>query len=460
VRLRALPAVVLLALAATAGQAQRVEDSVDVGGAWVGSLAYNSRADVVYGGSQSDDLFFAISCSNNQLVARYYLSWPRYVTYDSADNKAYLTFQRDGADSVLVIDGTTHQRTRAIGMSSANYPVWDPVSDRLYVSCTDNNRVGVIDCRTDSVMGYIQVGIGPVRMYLNAPGRRLYVLNWDSESVSIVDLALNVVTATIPVTGAQDQGVYFASVGKFYCGGFGYVAVVSGEGDSLLQCIGLPAGTRAMSMAADESSTTLVVGGYGYPGPDTAFFVDATSDVVTARVRVVRTPSAMLWSASSGVVYCAHTYDGVILALSASRACVLESMAVAAGPFALLSVPRYGRVYVGHLGSPMVYVIRDTAAGISEETFLRQPVARSLAAHPSPFRSSVTITASCRLSEPARVFGYDGKLVRVMELSGGTVGSWFHWDGRDEQGKEVPAGVYVVDVVGARAERIKVVKLP
>jgi hypothetical protein len=62
------PVILLLALAATAGQAQHVEDSVDVGGAWVGSLAYNSQADVVYGASE-DGFVFAIDCATNELVA-------------------------------------------------------------------------------------------------------------------------------------------------------------------------------------------------------------------------------------------------------------------------------------------------------------------------------------------------------------------------------------------------------
>jgi hypothetical protein len=42
-----LATIAVLCIAAGTGQAQYVEDSVDVGGAWVGSLAYNSREDVV-----------------------------------------------------------------------------------------------------------------------------------------------------------------------------------------------------------------------------------------------------------------------------------------------------------------------------------------------------------------------------------------------------------------------------
>jgi hypothetical protein len=53
VRLRPslLATVAGLCLAAGTGRAQYVEDSIDVGGAWVGSLVYNSREDAVLGAS-------------------------------------------------------------------------------------------------------------------------------------------------------------------------------------------------------------------------------------------------------------------------------------------------------------------------------------------------------------------------------------------------------------------------
>ena len=55
----AIPALLLLTL--TYGvRAQVVEDSIDVGDDYVGSMCYNSRGDVAYGRSQSGDFLFAI----------------------------------------------------------------------------------------------------------------------------------------------------------------------------------------------------------------------------------------------------------------------------------------------------------------------------------------------------------------------------------------------------------------
>ncbi len=172
VKLRPALLAVAAALLAVAGMsyAQYVEDSIDVGHAWVGSLAYNSREDVLYGASESG-VFFAISCDSNKLVKSIPLGGAFAVTYDTSDNKAYCTF----GDSLLVVDGATHTRIRSLPMDVATTPVWDPVSDRVYVSCQFTNNVAVVDCATDSLLMYVSVGASPIKMYINTLRRKLYV---------------------------------------------------------------------------------------------------------------------------------------------------------------------------------------------------------------------------------------------------------------------------------------------
>jgi YVTN family beta-propeller protein len=163
VKLRHGSSVILAALCivAGAGQAQYVEDSIDVGSGPVGSLAYNSSEDVLYGASETGG-FFAISCDSNKLVRSFYLHYACDVAYDSIDNKAYCT---QWCESLLVVDGATHTRIKSLPMDGATVPVWDPVSDRVYVSCQSSNSVAVVDCATDSLLLYIPVGACPLKMY-------------------------------------------------------------------------------------------------------------------------------------------------------------------------------------------------------------------------------------------------------------------------------------------------------
>jgi DNA-binding beta-propeller fold protein YncE len=96
---------------------------------------------VAYGVSE-DGAFSAISCDSNKLIKSLPLSGAFAVTYDSIDNKAYCTF----GDSLLVVDGATHSRIKSLPMAVATTPVWDPATDRLYVSCQTTNSIAVVHC--------------------------------------------------------------------------------------------------------------------------------------------------------------------------------------------------------------------------------------------------------------------------------------------------------------------------
>ena len=85
------PALLLFGMAAT-GAGQEVIDSIEVPGAWVGSLAYNSTADVVYGITWSGGRVFAIACDSNVVVSSVALSNPFILAYNPVENRTYCSF--------------------------------------------------------------------------------------------------------------------------------------------------------------------------------------------------------------------------------------------------------------------------------------------------------------------------------------------------------------------------------
>lgn len=211
-RRRCLFAALLLGcLLAATGRSQYVEDSIDVGGAWVGSLAYNSREDVLYGRCEQASIFFAISCDSNKVIGSFPLGRPRQMIYDSTDNKVYCPYEGAEEESLAVIDGRTHTLVKSIRMPGATTAIWDSVLDRVYVSCQSTNKVAVVDCATDSLLTYISVGACPLKMYVNTLRRKLYVLNYDDGTVSIVNMNTNQVIKTVVVGGTPNAGYYARS---------------------------------------------------------------------------------------------------------------------------------------------------------------------------------------------------------------------------------------------------------
>ncbi len=453
------PILLALCLAVGAGHGQWVEDSIDVGGRWVGSLVYNSRADVVYGRSGSGDLFFAISCDSNKVIAQLGLNDPGYLAYSTTSNKAYCTFVVGGEDAVAVIDGSTHTRIGTIPLEGAKRPIWDAAVDRLYVSC-DDRYVAVIDCVTDSVLTQIRVGSSPNGLDINDLYRKLYVRNWDGESVSIIDLESLEVIETIQVGGVIESGYYSAAVDKYYCDGYYEVLVIDGEDDSIVGRIPLPG--RALSMTGNGMNNLVMFGVEVYPGSDSVFVVDAVADTVVSVLAVGRTPYSLAWSPTTSLVYCANSMSNTVSVIAGDGSGILRTIAVGSDPFVFALAPGPRRLYLGHLDSRMVYVIKDAPGGIAEGREVTARPASTLRVFPSPFTNSVSIEyvgpEDKRIK--ASVYSQNGRLVRKLNNSpAGQRNACFVWDGRNERGRKAPQGVYTVMVYGAYPTHAKLVKL-
>ncbi len=444
-----------ISLVVATGMCQYVEDSVRVCGVAVGSLVHNSSAGVIYGCSEQADSCFTISCASNQVIARFGVSIPMYLAYNSLDNRAYLTQRTEGYDSVVVISGTTHQRIAAIPLLEALRPVWNPDNDRLYVSMDEENRVAVIDCHTNTVLCEIPVGQGPNGLVLNRPHQKLYVQNWDGESVSIIDLNTNQVIKTIAVGNVPESGCYVESAGRFYCGAGNLIVAIDGAGDTVVGAVVRPVGTAFPAMVAVEELSLVLVAGYGTG--DSVYAVDATRDSIIHAVGVNRTPGSLARGAASGLVYCGHGSD-YVSALTPNGSRVVATMSVGQAPFCFASVPSLRRLYVGCLSSRYVYVIRDTASGIQEQPSFGRPAA-AVQIRPNPFTRSVAIiwNAALRGGDVAHVYAQDGRSVREARIPAG--GTRWVWDGRDGSGTEVPAGVYtVICAAGCRTMTATLVK--
>jgi YVTN family beta-propeller protein len=448
---------VLLGLAASAGRSQPyVEDSINVFNTWVGSLCYNSASDVIYAASENG-VVFAISCSQNQLISMIFVDGRAFrLTYSATSNKAYASVFNDYIDSVLVIDGAAHERLKMIPLLWATELVWDSVDNRVWVSCQGTNEVACIDCATDSVIARVAVGDCPLKLYVNTRHRKLYVLNNDGESVSIVSLVNGQVIRTIPLGNVPDAGCYSVSADKFYCGAGCVVSVVDGSNDSVTGYIQIPLGSSATTMAEVPAAGLMMLGIYG-GGNSAVYSVNTNTDSIVSRVNVGREASSLLWCPESRLVYCAGTVTDDVSAIADDGSRVETTLGVGDAPFVLAYSTTSARLYVGHLNSRKVYVIRDSAPGITGPAApLRARRGRLRVAPMLTRTGSVHIHAASPI-EAVAVLSLDGRLVRELRPKPDDDGVTAVWDGKDALGRRVPSGVYVVSspVTGDHATVIK-----
>ena len=446
-----------LCLAAGAGYCQYVEDSIDVGGWNQSGLVYNSRAGVVYGRCYYGDNFFAIACSTNELVAQIPLMGPIATAYASTVNKAYCTFSYHGGDSVLVVDGSTHQRIKAVRIDGAYLPVWDSVSNRLYISCFDYDEIAVFDCGTDSVLERIPIPGEPVKMAINTKRRKLYVQNDYDMTVSVIDMNTNQVIRNVYVGSWFFCAAYSEVADKYYCNGTQGVAVICGAGDTLIRQIRLPQGYLAKAMVSVEPESLVMVATYS-GGADSVFMLDVGRNEVRSAIRVGSSPKALVYSMATHLVYCANSGWDNLSVIAEDGSKVLSQVAVGDGPMALCVCSGEEKLYVGHGGmTNMVYAVCDRL-GVAEEagSFAEIGYERWRAA-PSPFSSQVWLERVGKGRAPAAVSVYsqDGRFVRgLAEGQGGR----YVWNGRDTRERRVAPGVYFAVVTGSQLERVRLVK--
>jgi YVTN family beta-propeller protein len=301
---------------------------------------------------------------------------------------------------------------------------------------------------------YIPVGASPLKMYVNTLRRKLYVLNADDGTVSIVNMTTNQVIKTVLTEGAT-IGYYCRGADKFYGdGAFRQCVVIGGQSDTIVARITLPGNVGVGSAAGNESAGLVYLGGF-IGGGDYLATVSSQNDSLLTTTIIGREPWGLAYYDASGLLYCASALTDEVRVLTGDGTQILATLDVGDYPFVFASVPRHGRLYLGHLGGTHVYVLRDTSAGMAEPQSPHAEL-RSISVTPNPFSQRVAVAwnSPARGDDAARVYAQDGRLVRQARIPAGEA-RWV-WDGRDEQGRLVPPGVYVLAVPGGvRAKAIK-----
>jgi hypothetical protein len=158
-------------------------------------------------------------------------------------------------------------------------------------------------------------------------------------------------------------------------------------------------------------------------------------------------------------VYCAEAFSNSVSVLTGDGTRVVATLAVGSVPAVLLSISEYRELYVGCSESRFVYVIKDSVTGIAENGHPMRPAAAHVQAQPSMFRTVTTLTWPGS-GQDVCIYSQTGVLVRMLtSLQAKAEHCQVRWDGRDERGRETPAGVYFVSTGERVSHHTKVIKL-
>lgn len=163
----------------------------------------------VYVADSTSALVLVIDAKTNTIVASIPVGTQPFAVAVSPDGRRlYVANRLDG--TVSVIDTKTNKPIGLVnGLDLPTDLAITPDGTRVYVTNMGNttNTVSAIDTRTKTVVATIGVGVAPFGIAITPDGGRAYVINSQSGSVSVINVATNMVLTTIQVGGGGSGGI-------------------------------------------------------------------------------------------------------------------------------------------------------------------------------------------------------------------------------------------------------------
>jgi YVTN family beta-propeller protein len=156
--------------------------------------AINETIDTrVYVANYDSDSVSVISVENNTRIKDIPVGvGPIAIDIDDIENRVYVA--NFDSNRVSVIDPSTNTKIGEdirVGVGPADIDV-NPNSGMVYVANKGSDSVSVIDPSTNTKIGEdIRVGVGPIAIDISRNSGMVYVANYDSDSVSVIDPSTN-----------------------------------------------------------------------------------------------------------------------------------------------------------------------------------------------------------------------------------------------------------------------------
>lgn len=225
-----------------------------------------------------------------------------------------------------------------------------------YVTNFDGDSVSVIDVATQRVTATIPVGSGPIGVAATPDGRLVYVANFLSNSVSVLRATTNTLADTIAIDGAPNRVAVTPDGASVYVTNTspGTVSVIDRAARNVTATI--PAGIEPAGIAIAPDGRLAYVADFGI---DAVVVVDTTLRAVVSLIPLP--PFGSLSHHLIDVAFCpdgrfasAVTYStSALFLIDPATGSASEVLGVPDGPEALACSPDSSMVYVVSSGEPL-----------------------------------------------------------------------------------------------------------
>jgi YVTN family beta-propeller protein len=226
-----------------------------------------------------------------------------------------------------------------------------------YISNMVPNSVSVIDMASNTVTATMPVGDHPQGLAVNPAGTRVYVTNWYSNTVSVIDTGSNTVAATVTV-GTSPMRVTVSPTGaKVYVSnaGSGTVSVIDAATNTVVETIAT--GGEARGIQVNPSGTKAYVANFG-SSPNNVSVIDTTTNAVAKTIALTgNSPIDLAITPDGSKVYVVNYYSANVSVIDTASDTETTKITVGENPIGVWVNPAGNKVFVTNVTSGNIMVI-------------------------------------------------------------------------------------------------------
>jgi YVTN family beta-propeller protein len=242
---------------------------------------------------------------------------------------------------------------------------FDSVNNRMYVTNWDDDTVSVINTATNGVIETISVGDAPHGMAFDSANNRMYVVNAYDNTISVINTATNAVDATIaagtnPVDVALDSAndrLYVTNYNQ------GIITVIDTDDNTIITTISVGGpGNFPLHIAFDSTNDRMYV--TEWKGHEVSVINTATN-AVDATIAAGNFPTGIAFDSTNNRMYVSITSDDAVKVINTATNAVDATISVGNSPRDMAFDSTNNRMYVTDLADDTVSVI--DIAPVAEE---------------------------------------------------------------------------------------------
>lgn len=318
-------------------------------------------------------------------------NFPIYIAINPSGTKAYVTNRLDGTVSIMDVDTLTVKKTITAGLGPAGIQFVQAGNTKyqVWVVNLDSDTISIIDPATDNVFRTLPAGDYPYSFgnfivpNISPPPLRAYIANAGSDNVSVIDTSTNTVITTTPVVD-YPYGVAVhpleseVFVVNFGLGTIGYQSV-SAINTASYASTTTQVGVNPRSIAINPSGTKVYVpNGYADYSPSDISVIDTSTGVVVDTIPVPLSPFGAVVHPSGNPLYVSNRDpSGTILWAIDTATKQRTDISIGGRTLGLAVSPSGDRLYATNYSTNSVEVI-NTVTNAVIETIPLTPTTQTL----------------------------------------------------------------------------------